>query len=177
MLTNGQGDDSVTSADTPTPAAPDPQLPAVDIGSQAVTQQQPARTPTAPTSGVFIGTGRRKSAVARVRVTPGSGKILINERELANYFPELDERQAVNDPLVATRTEKNFDVRVKVRGGGHRGQSDAIRLGIARALVRADTAFELTLRDKGYLTRDSRVVERKKYGRRKARRRFQFSKR
>ncbi|RMF76004.1 MAG: 30S ribosomal protein S9 [Planctomycetota bacterium] len=147
------------------------------MGSQAQSETQEARAPQAPTSGVYLGTGRRKSAIARVRIMPGDGKILINGRELPNYFPNIDEQLAVTAPLIATKTEKNFEVRVNVHGGGHRGQSDAIRLGVARALVQADSGFEPTLRDKGYLTRDSRVVERKKYGRRKARRRFQFSKR
>ena len=115
--------------------------------------------------------------MARVRLSPGKGKILVNKREVDAYFNEPQERAAVRESLVATKTEGAFDVFVNVRGGGHNGQADAIRLGMARALVRADGRHEATLREKGFLTRDARIVERKKYGQRKARRRFQFSKR
>ncbi|MFQ5806415.1 MAG: 30S ribosomal protein S9 [Phycisphaerae bacterium] len=133
--------------------------------------------PPPPASGVFWGTGRRKSAVARVRLIPGEGKILINKRAVDDYFSEPQERLAVRESLIATHTDSFFDVFVNVRGGGHSGQAGAIRLGVARALVKANNRYEPLLRDKGYLTRDARVVERKKYGQRKARRRFQFSKR
>lgn len=138
----------------------------------------PATAPAAPRSGPpYWGTGRRKSSVARVRLVPGEGKISINGRPVEQYFLTPQGRESVYAPLSATNTEKRFNVFVNVEGGGHNGQAGAVRLGIARALVVADATVEPPLRDKGYLTRDSREVERKKYGRRKARRRFQFSKR
>lgn len=127
--------------------------------------------------GSFLGTGRRKSAVARVRVKPGSGKFFINGRELEKYFSEIQDRNAVLAPLQTTGTPTGWDVAATVEGGGHTGQAGAVRLGVARALLRANTEHEGPLRDKGYLTRDAREVERKKPGRRKARRSFQFSKR
>lgn len=138
---------------------------------------EPAGLPPPPMSGVFLGTGRRKSAIARVRLSPGTGAISINGRPVDRYFTEIQERTAVTDPLAITSTIGRFDVTVNVGGGGHSGQAGAIRLGVARALVRADKRYESVLRERGFLTRDSRIVERKKYGRRKARRRFQFSKR
>jgi len=136
-----------------------------------------AEIPAAPTSGVFVGTGRRKSAVARVRLVPGDGKILINAREVDQYFHEPQEQSAVRAPFQVTNTLGRFDVQIRTDGGGHSGQAGACLLGIARALIRADKRYEPALRSKGFLTRDSREVERKKYGQRKARRRFQFSKR
>jgi len=148
----------------------------VEVGSQPQTEEGP-EVPLPPASGVFWGTGRRKSAVARVRLIPGEGKILINNRAVDDYFNEPQERLAVHESLIATNTQSSFDVFVNIRGGGHNGQASAIRLGIARALVKANDRYEPPLREKGYLTRDARVVERKKYGQRKARRRFQFSKR
>lgn len=133
--------------------------------------------PVAPTSGEYLGTGRRKTAVARVRLRPGKGTILINKRPLEQYFFEPQELNAVRAPLVATNTLKSFDVHVNVQGGGHHGQADAVLLGVARALVKAHPGYEQPLRENNYLTRDAREVERKKYGLRKARRAFQFSKR
>jgi small subunit ribosomal protein S9 len=130
-----------------------------------------------PEQGVFLGTGRRKTAVARVRIKPGTGKILINKRELNTFFPEEVDRNAVMAPLNAVGVAGRFDVSVNVNGGGHTGQAGAVLLGLSRALVQADEKAEGPLRDGNYLTRDARKVERKKYGRRKARRRFQFSKR
>jgi small subunit ribosomal protein S9 len=138
---------------------------------------EPEGLPPPPASGIFLGTGRRKSAVARVRLSPGAGTISINGRPVDRYFTEIQERAAVIDPLAVTNTLGRFDVIVNVTGGGHSGQAGAIRLGVARALVRAEKRYEPVLRERGFLTRDSRIVERKKYGRRKARRRFQFSKR
>jgi small subunit ribosomal protein S9 len=123
------------------------------------------------------GTGRRKTSVARVRVAPGSGQVLINGRPFETYFPIEQQRVDARAPLVATSLVETYDVWVNVRGGGPMGQSGAVRLGIARALLKAEPQLEEPLRDGGYLTRDSRMVERKKYGQRKARRRFQFSKR
>jgi len=141
---------------------------------------QPAKEPAkkAPDKGGYYwGTGRRKSSVARVRIKPGDGKLLINKRELADYFPREDHRIAVIGPLKAVEAEKSFDVFVNVRGGGPSGQSGAVSLGIARALKTYDENYVSALRDGGHLTRDSRMVERKKYGQAGARRRFQFSKR
>ena len=125
----------------------------------------------------FYGTGRRKSSTARVYLKPGNGEILVNKRPLDTYFGRETSRMIVRQPFSAIEMEGKFDVNVNVRGGGPNGQAGAIRLGIARALVKANERYEPTLRDKGYLTRDARIVERKKYGQRKARRRFQFSKR
>ncbi len=123
------------------------------------------------------GTGRRKTSVARVFLRQGSGKISINGRDVGNYFPNIDQVNMVLQPLAVTDSQDKFDVIVKVSGGGYSGQAGACRHGIARALAIYDEANKSSLRANGYLTRDSRMVERKKYGRRGARRRFQFSKR
>ena len=123
------------------------------------------------------GTGRRKSATARVRLMPGDGKILINKREVNNYFAEQKDRQSALSPLVATDTLTSYNIGVNVKGGGTTGQADAVKLGIARALRKVDPSLEQTLRDGKFLTRDPRMVERKKYGQKGARKRFQFSKR
>ncbi len=127
--------------------------------------------------GFYWGTGRRKSSVARVRIKPGDGKLLINKRELKDYFTREQDRKAVLAPLAAVDAKKSFDVFVNVRGGGTTGQAGATLLGIARALKNYDENYIQALRDSGHLTRDSRMVERKKPGQRGARRRFQFSKR
>lgn len=123
------------------------------------------------------GVGRRKSSVARVRITPGEGVIKVNKKELNDYFSLHQDRENAVSPLNATDARRKYDVFVNVSGGGTTGQAGAIKMGLARALVIADGQCETKLRDGGYMTRDSRVVERKKPGRRKARRRFQFSKR
>ncbi|MCL1818278.1 MAG: 30S ribosomal protein S9 [Spirochaetaceae bacterium] len=123
------------------------------------------------------GTGRRKTAVARVYIVPGSGKITINGKELPRYFVNKEHAYMVMQPLAVTANETAFDVEVNVSGGGLTGQAGAIRHGIARALAAHDAVNLPSLRANGFLTRDSRMVERKKYGQRKARRRFQFSKR
>lgn len=123
------------------------------------------------------GLGRRKTAVARVRIAPGEGKILINKRPAEEYFTEEEDRKAIRAPLEATDSGGRFDVWVNVKGGGSTGQAGAVLLGIARALVEAEPELEPALRASGYLTRDARMVERKKYGQRGARRRFQYSKR
>ena len=127
--------------------------------------------------GTAIGTGRRKTSVARVRIKDGDGKITVNGRELDEYFKMERDRQDIIAPLESTATFGNVDVWVRVNGGGTTGQSGAIVLGIARALQARDPSLHGVLSDGGYLTRDSRMVERKKYGFRKARRSFQFSKR
>ncbi len=128
--------------------------------------------------GFYWGTGRRKSSVARVRIKPGDGKLLINKKELEDYFKREQDRKAVVAPLKVVGAEKTFDVFVNVQGGGTSGQTGATVLGIARALRNYDEQnFNQPLRDAGYLTRDSRMVERKKPGQPGARKRFQFSKR
>jgi len=146
----------------------------------AAVEAEPSALPTraAPSAGGFYwGTGRRKTAVARVRVRPGSGKFLIDGREVDNYFFDVRHRMDVLAPLEATNTRGKFDVFVSVRGGGQTGQAGAVLLGVARALVKADPALEPQLRERRFLTRDARKVERKKPGRPGARKRFQFSKR
>ena len=123
------------------------------------------------------GTGRRKTSVARVRICDGSGSIVINKRKYDEFFPVLNDQIKVLAPLKSTETLGKYDIYANVHGGGATGQSSAVLLGIARALIKCDQNLESTLRDGGYLTRDSRIKERKKYGRRGARRSFQFSKR
>ncbi|WP_100332819.1 30S ribosomal protein S9 [Bacillus xiapuensis] len=125
----------------------------------------------------YIGTGRRKSSVARVRLVPGDGKIVINGRDVTDYIPFEALRTVIKQPLVATETANSYDVHVNVKGGGYTGQAGAIRHGIARALLQADPEFRPTLKRAGYLTRDARMKERKKYGLKGARRAPQFSKR
>ena len=125
----------------------------------------------------YMGTGRRKKSVARVRLVPGNGKVVINKRDSENYFGLETLRVIVNQPLVLTGTKEKFDVLVNVHGGGFTGQAGAIRHGIARALVKSDEALKSELKKAGFLTRDPRMVERKKYGLKKARRSPQFSKR
>ena len=125
----------------------------------------------------YIGTGRRKSSVARVRLVPGEGKIVINGRDIENYIPFAALREVVKQPLVATETLGGYDVLVNVNGGGYTGQAGAIRHGIARALLQADPEYRPTLKAAGLLTRDARMKERKKYGLKGARRAPQFSKR
>jgi small subunit ribosomal protein S9 len=125
----------------------------------------------------FVATGRRKTAVARVRMAPGTGKITVNGRTFENYFPVEAHRMQATQPLVATDSTSKFDVRARVTGGGLNGQADAMRHGVARALLKADPAHRPTLKSQGLLTRDPRMRERKKYGQPGARKRFQFSKR
>lgn len=127
--------------------------------------------------GYWWGTGRRKSSVARVRIRLGDGKFSVNKRTLENYFTREQDRKAVMAPLKAVEAEKTFDVFINVRGGGTSGQAGASLLGVARALKNYNDGYAQTLRDSGLLTRDSRMVERKKPGQPGARKRFQFSKR
>lgn len=122
-------------------------------------------------------TGRRKTAVARVRMLPGSGTITVNERTLEDYFPRPTLRMRIMEPFEATETVGQYDVLVSVEGGGIAAQADAVRHGISRALITATETLRPTLRKGGMLTRDPREVERKKYGRHKARKRPQYSKR
>jgi len=123
------------------------------------------------------GTGRRKTAVARVRLRPGAGEITLNGRKFEEFFPTIAMQTEVLGPFNATEMRAKYDVLASVRGGGPLGQAGAVRLGIARALMSAEAEAEGALRDGGFLTRDARMKERKKYGQRGARRRFQFSKR
>ncbi|MCD7713289.1 MAG: 30S ribosomal protein S9 [Firmicutes bacterium] len=125
----------------------------------------------------FYGTGRRKTSVARVRLYPGSGTVTINGRDINDYFGLDTLKFIVNQPFAVTDTEGKFDVVVNVRGGGYSGQAGAIRHGVARALCVADENFRSPLKKAGFLRRDPRMVERKKYGLKKARRASQFSKR
>ena len=127
--------------------------------------------------GYWWGTGRRKTSVARVRIRPGSGKLVINKKELDDFFRREQDRRSVMAPLKSVHAEKFFDVFINVKGGGTTGQAGASLLGIARALRTYDENYIQALRDGGHLTRDPRMVERKKPGQRGARRRFQFSKR
>ena len=121
--------------------------------------------------------GRRKSAVARIYVSDGSGKITINKRDLTEYFPSSILQFVVKQPLTTVNAVEKYDIKVNLTGGGYTGQSQALRLAIARALVKINAEDKAALRAEGFMTRDSREVERKKPGRPKARRRFQFSKR
>ncbi len=125
----------------------------------------------------YLGTGRRKSAVARVFLRPGKGQITVNHRPFEEYFPTEATRTVVRQPLLATETADKFDVVILADGGGISGQAGAARLGIARALVEFNAELRAKLKDAGYLTRDPRKHERKKYGQKGARKRFQFSKR
>ena len=152
-------------ADTETPTIDAPQT----------TEQQP-QAPQGKQTFIW-GTGRRKSAVARVRVAAGSGKVEVNGRALNDYFSSERDRKAIFGPLEVTNTGGKMDIIVNATGGGPTGQAGAIIMGLGRALLRFDTSLEASLRNAGFLTRDSRMKERKKYGQRGARRKFQFSKR
>lgn len=125
----------------------------------------------------YYGTGRRKTSTARVRLVPGTGKVLINGRDSKDYFPYETQLLIMNQPLAVTETEGTYDVLVNVHGGGFTGQAGAIRHGISRALLEADPEYRAPLKREGFLTRDPRMVERKKYGLKGARRAPQFSKR
>ena len=149
--------------------------------SQTAIQEAPAPAPIKqadpPRGGYWWGTGRRKTSVARVRIKPGDGKFRINGRAVDEFFTELQDRNDAVAPLKVTDTLGKMDVFVRVEGGGTTGQAGAVIVGVARALKSYDPQLEGPLRENGYLTIDSRQVERKKYGQAGARRRFQFSKR
>lgn len=162
-------DESVDSAVSVVEAAPKESTP--------VTKPAPAKKPGGANDPFIWGTGRRKRAVARVRIRPGDGKFQINKRELNKYFLLEKDRLAVKTPLQVTDTLKDIDVFVNVYGGGISGQAGAVVLGLARALLKTNIDFQPKLRENNLLRRDPRKVERKKYGQRGARRRFQFSKR
>jgi small subunit ribosomal protein S9 len=125
----------------------------------------------------YYGTGRRKTAVARVYLRPGAGKITVNRRDFDEYFPSQVLKMVIRQPLLLTETADKFDIHVNVNGGGSTGQAGAIRHGISRALLEYNAELRPRLKAAGFLTRDPRKVERKKYGQPKARKRFQFSKR
>ena len=155
------------------------------MSEDTTTAEATTTTASAPAASVentgpktFVwGVGRRKSAVARVRIAQGSGKILVNGRELNDYFTFERDRKAIFGPLEVTNTGGKMDIFVNATGGGPSGQTGAIIMGLGRALVKYDQTLEAPLRGAGFMTRDSRMKERKKYGQRGARRRFQFSKR
>lgn len=121
--------------------------------------------------------GRRKTSVARVYLTKGEGKIFVNGKDFKDYFPQQHVQYNITDPFSTVEVDNIYDLKVNVRGGGYKGQAEAVRMAIARALVKLNEDFRKPLKDKKYLTRDARAVERKKYGKPKARKSFQFSKR
>lgn len=125
----------------------------------------------------FWGTGRRKTSVASVRITPGKGKFIVNDKEMTQFIDLQNNQDKIYKPLVITELKGQYDVYANVKGGGQTGQTGAIQLGLSRALIEMDPELKQKLKDEDLLTRDSRMVERKKYGRKKARKRFQFSKR
>lgn len=165
-----------TAAAEPSTAA---ETPVLDIGSEAPDYERstPALRGHVDKFGVAMGTGRRKTAVARVRIRDGNGKITINDRDLEDFFKIERDRQMILAPLEATGMKNSVDVWVRVTGGGPTGQTGAVVLGIARALQVKNPELHHQLGDGNFLTRDGRMVERKKYGYKKARRSFQFSKR
>jgi len=153
----------------------DPSL--IGIKETPAPAKQPTQKKGPDKGGFYCGTGRRKSAIARVRIKPGEGKLIINGKEYKEFFKAENDRRAVIAPIHAIKSETKFDVFANVEGGGPTGQAGAVLLGIARALKIYDDNFLPALRDGGYLTRDGRMKERKKYGQKGARKRFQFSKR
>ncbi len=127
--------------------------------------------------GQYYGTGKRKTSTARVFLMPGTGQIVVNQVDIQEYFKNKTQRMVVNQPLILTDTQDKFDIYVNVRGGGYSGQAGAVRLGISRALLVFDPELRRKVKKSGFLTRDPRIKERKKYGQPGARKRFQFSKR
>jgi small subunit ribosomal protein S9 len=174
------------AAETPAPAAETTEAPAAEAAADVVETpapqapvqlEAPLREQQLDKHGRAYATGRRKDAVARVWLKPGSGKIVINGREQEVYFARPSLRLVINQPFGLTERVGQYDVIATVKGGGLSGQAGAVLHGIAQALSRYEPALRTTVKRAGFLTRDSRVVERKKYGRAKARRSFQFSKR
>lgn len=162
------------------------ETPDVPPAAPASAPERPANTPgSAPGPGigkaasvaVLVGTGRRKRSIARVRLRPGAGTILVNHRPYDQYFPRETLRLGIRAPLLLTRQLGKYDVIANVDGGGLTGQAGAIKLGISRALAKLDDTFRVSLRSSGLLTRDAREKERKKYGQKGARKRFQWTKR
>jgi small subunit ribosomal protein S9 len=147
------------------------------LGAELPAEPAPVKFADPEPGKEYLGTGRRKSAVARVRLSAGSGKITINGRDPVDYFKVENMREFVFMPFKATDTSEKFDVKINVSGGGISGQAGAVRHGISRALLELDANYRPSLKTEGYLTRDPRKKERKKYGQPKARKRFQYSKR
>ena len=164
---------------TPAPAAPAPEAPAAEtpVAPPPPQQAAPLREQQLDKQGRAYATGRRKDAIARVWLKPGSGKIVINGREQEIYFARPTLRLVINQPFDVADRREQYDVVATVVGGGLSGQAGAVKHGISQALTRYEPALRGVVKQAGFLTRDSRVVERKKYGRAKARRSFQFSKR
>jgi len=127
--------------------------------------------------GQYYGTGKRKTSTARVFLMPGTGQIVVNQVDIQEYFTSKTQQMVVTQPLVLTETKDKFDIYINVRGGGYSGQAGAVRLGISRALLIFDSELRSKIKKSGFLTRDPRIKERKKYGQPGARKRFQFSKR
>ena len=169
--------DDTSGENTTATATPSAESDADAPTEETAPQTEGVQPTTEPVNGYYWGLGRRKSAVARVRIKPGDGKFLINKRSIKDYFSTDHDRKAIRQPQEATQTAKSIDVFVNVVGGGTTGQAGAIILGVARALCAMTPDYQESLRDGKFLTRDPREVERKKYGQRGARRRFQFSKR
>jgi small subunit ribosomal protein S9 len=176
--------DPAGAAASPDPDRPHGAIPPPPAGDPAAEAPLSVRIPPPPPviqltreRPYVWGLGRRKTAVARVRIRPGAGAFLVNGRGVEEFFPTIQMRRRAQDPLLATETVGVYDVFCTVHGGGPVGQSDAVRMGLSRALKTLNPGFEPVLRDQRLLTRDSRMKERKKYGRRGARRGFQFSKR
>jgi small subunit ribosomal protein S9 len=163
---------------TPAPAPAEPKAPAAEApAAPPVREAAPLREQQLDKYGRAYATGRRKDAVARVWLKPGSGKIVINGREQETYFARPTLRLVINQPFDIAQRQGQYDVEATVIGGGLSGQAGAVKHGIAQALTRFEPALRTVVKQAGFLTRDPRVVERKKYGRAKARRSFQFSKR
>jgi small subunit ribosomal protein S9 len=171
--------DTVSASEQDMSTATGAEAPVLDIGSQPEEYERSTGTMRGRVdrTGAALGTGRRKTAVARVRIRDGKGTITVNGRDLNAFFPLERDQQMILAPLKATGMQKSVDVWVRVVGGGPTGQTGAVVLGIARALQAKNPESHHLLSDGGFLTRDGRMVERKKYGRKKARRSFQFSKR
>jgi len=148
-----------------------------DVGGEVVAASDAPAEPVIDAQGRSYATGKRKDAVARVWIRPGSGRISVNGREVETYFARPVLRMIIDQPFVAANRNKQYDVVCTVKGGGLSGQAGAVRHGISKALTYYEPTLRPVLKSGGFLTRDARVVERKKYGRRKARRSFQFSKR
>ena len=165
----------MTDETTTTPDAETATI-AVEVSTPVETAPKPAPL-TLGAKEYAWGTGRRKTSVARVRLRPGSGVLMVNGKTFEEYFPVLQHRVVASGPLKDTGAENRYDIFCNVKGGGPTGQAGAVRLGIARSLVKVEPELDDLLREHGHLTRDGRMVERKKYGQRKARRAFQFSKR
>ena len=175
--------EAATPETPPEPEAATQESPPESEGSESAPPEEPAPAPersapsVPPGKHYFWGTGRRKKAVARVRIRPGTGKIRMNKKDLDEYFTQDKDRNDVLSPLKCVHMVKSWDIWANIKGGGFTGQAGAVKLGLARALIVALPDDEQSLRDQGMLTRDARMVERKKPGQKGARKKFQFSKR